>query len=398
MRMKRRATVAVVIAGAVLAGPAVIAGPAQAAVSSGTFRGVTYVKNVVGPDVGYPTAVAVGDVLGTGRSDLVVTTVDASNQGGGTTVAVYPQTASRTLGKPLTIKLPDEKHLSNRIVITDLYGDGHREILLSGPSHIESVSYSGGHLKAAQIPVPSNDFTVASVNGDKYQDLLVATNQVGQTQVWTGSASRKFTLWRTVSFPGVNQSNLVISGREIFAADFDRNGRTDIAVLTETGFAVRLQTGNGVFGAEKAYKVAPINKVGFQPATMAVGDVTGDGYPDVVEDILANQPWSGVEVFAGTRAGTFKAPVSYPGYDNPAGLALADLNGDKRTDVVVVHNGADRLGVLLQRSTGTLAAESLYPGFTPDWEAPAVGDLNGDGKPDVAVTAGGDGTAIFYGK
>ncbi len=66
--------------------------------------------------------------------------------------------------------------------------------------------------------------------------------------------------------------------------------------------------------------------------------------------------------------------------------------------MVVVHNGADELGVLLQRATGTLAGENLYPAFTPDWEDPAVGDLNGDGKPDVAVTAGGDGIAVFYGK
>jgi hypothetical protein len=66
--------------------------------------------------------------------------------------------------------------------------------------------------------------------------------------------------------------------------------------------------------------------------------------------------------------------VSYPGYDTPAGLALADVNGDKRTDVIMVHNAAD------------------------EREAPAIGDLNGDGKPDVAMTAGADGIAIFYGK
>ena len=87
----------------------------------------------------------------------------------------------------------------------------------------------------------------------------------------------------------------------------------------------------------------------------------------------------------------------YPTLDVPIGMTAADLIGDGRKDLVIDHNGFDALGVLLQTSTGTFAPETLYPADSGA-EIPAVGDLNGDGQPDIALPSDAQGIAILYGK
>lgn len=198
-----------------------------------------------------------------------------------------------------------------------------------------------------------------------------------------------------MSFPRAGSN-----GTDVFAADFDHNHLADIALFTDTGFALRSQTRPGIFGAEKLYKNVAVKGQLFPPSGMVVGDLTSDGYPDVITGSLANRPWSGVEVFVNEHNGTFKTPVVYPTLDIPTAMTVADLTGNGRSDLVVEHACWGNVGVLLQRANKTLAAEALYPAQICDYgpDQPAVGDLNGDGKPDIAVPAGEDGIAILYGK
>jgi hypothetical protein len=396
VRKWRYAVAAAVLAGAGTAGTgtaAAQAAPGPPVISSGTFRSVTYLKNVISPRVALPAAVATGHITSSGRDDLVVTTVDRDNTAGGTTVAVYRRLANGKLGAPVTVKTRDANDVTTQVIIADLYRNGHREILLPEVSHVDVFSYGGGHLRVSRIPVPASDLVVADFNGDGHPDLLITTTQQDTTQVWTGSASHAFRLWRTVRFPEAGSD-----GTSVFAADFDHNGRPDIALFTPLGFVVRSQTGQGTFGRENFYGNAAINGQLFPAESMAVGDVTSDGYPDVITDSMANRPWSGVEVFVNARNGTFKDPVLYPVLDIPTAMTVADLTGDGRNDLVVEHACWRNIGVLPQRAAKTLAREALYPAQTCDHgpDQPAVGDLNGDGKPDIAVPAGDMGIAILY--
>jgi hypothetical protein len=102
--------------------------------SSGTFRKVVYIKNAVSFAVAPPAAVNIADLTGDGRPDLIVTSVDRSNERGGTTVAVYRQRGNGTLAAPVTAK--DASAYGNiypQVTIADLYRNARKRSLSRRP-------------------------------------------------------------------------------------------------------------------------------------------------------------------------------------------------------------------------------------------------------------------------
>ena len=348
---------------------------------------------MVSPGVALPSSAAIADVTGDGRRDLIVSTVDPDNVNGGTTIAVYRQRDNGTLAAPVTTKTRDFYAANTQIRTADLYGTGRKEILVQEGTHVDVFAYRHGRVTGpTRVPAGGGDLTVAAVNGDGHPDLLTSSDFGKHAEIYLGSAARTFRLWRTLTFPQNSDQWPLLA-----AADFNHDGRTDVVHRDEYSFSVRFQGSGGRFSGAKTYKSAPVNGQLFPVANVTVGDVTGDGRPDVITDTLANSPFSGVEVFAGTGTGTFKAPVVYRTLDVPVGMTVADLNGDGRKDLVIDHNGWNALGVMLQTSKGTFAPETLYPADSGD-ETPAVGDLNGDGQPDIAIPSDAQGIAILYGK
>lgn len=149
------------------------------------------------------------------------------------------------------------------------------------------------------------------------------------------------------------------------------------------------QNGSGLFSAPQA------SPSGYQGQSVAVADVNGDGKPDLIvaDDCgsLASPCASGaVAVLLGNGDGSFKAPVFYSlNQIDPSSVAVADLNGDGKLDIVVAGctgcGTGGTLTVLWGNGDGTFRLAGSYPsgGIVP-W-AVAVADINGDGKPDLLV-------------
>src|SRR5882672_9449705 len=99
--------------------------------------------------------------------------------------------------------------------------------------------------------------------------------------------------------------------------------------------------------------------------SVRVGDVNGDGRPDVV---ATNAHLNTVNVFAGNAAGTLDTAVPYSsGGSGPVSVAIGDLNGDGRPDVVVANRNGTTISVLAGNAGGTLDAAVSYPsgGYSP---------------------------------
>ncbi len=224
--------------------------------------------------------------------------------------------------------------------------------------------------------VPLN-LAIADVNGDGRIDL-VAANGIGRVSVLLQSGTTAGTFLPFVSYAtGSGPCYSVAVG------DLNGDGRRDLAVANQTSnnVSVLLQSATtaGTFGAAVNYAT------GMSPTSVAIGDLNGDGKPDLA---TANAGVDSVSVLMQNAAtpGTFAAPVSYTAGTGPRFVAIVDINSDGRLDLAVANQNSNTVSVLLQNtaSPGNFLAGTLFNTFsTPYALAPA--DLNGDGRLDLAV-------------
>lgn len=130
---------------------------------------------------------------------------------------------------------------------------------------------------------------------------------------------------------------------------------------------------------------------GVKPYGLAVGDLTGDGYPDVV---TANYDPGTIGLLINQRDGTFVPGPFYTLPSVPLAVALGDINNDGYLDIATANIGGTSASVLLNQHNGTFAPASTYQvGSYSFPRGVALGDLNKDGYLDLVTANNGSGTA-----
>jgi len=131
------------------------------------------------------------------------------------------------------------------------------------------------------------------------------------------------------------------------------------------------------------------------PYGIAVGDLNGDGHPDIA---TALDLGGAVAVLLNDGTGHFGKPVTYnAGGGEVVDVKIADLRNDGRQDLVVANGSLSAVGVLLNKGDGSFEPVTLYPTHC-DVEAVVVADFNLDRHLDAAVAAHIDNSALIYGK
>ena len=165
-------------------------------------------------------------------------------------------------------------------------------------------------------------------------------------------------------------------------ADFNGDGKPDMAVINESSGTVSILLGGG----DGTFAAAATLVTGAVPTQIVAGDFNGDGQSDLAVTNLFN---NSVRVFLGNADGTFQFPttidIGAPAY----GLAASDLNGDGKLDLVVTNAAGGVTGhtlqVLLGKGDGTFQPAVGYATGSDPF-AVVIGDLNLDGALDLVVT------------
>lgn len=185
----------------------------------------------------------------------------------------------------------------------------------------------------------------------------------------------------------------------VIMADVDGDGRSDILscngvyendVATYGYLSVSLQTAPGTFATPVRYTV------GGDPAALAVGQLNGDARLDVV---VANAASGTLTVLfqSATTAGTFEAPLTLAcGNVSPLDVAVGDLNQDSRPDLAVAAAGANTALIFHQGTTPGTFGAPVSLALSGDPRAAVVADLNGDLRPDLAVSTTADVVSVLY--
>jgi hypothetical protein len=157
--------------------------------------------------------------------------------------------------------------------------------------------------------------------------------------------------------------------------------------------SVLLGKGGGEFGEQIEIDT------GLSPTCVAIADVNRDGKPDLIVATTDVTPQGGVSIMLGNGDGTFQAPVTYAagGVDGAGNnLAVGDFNGDGKPDVAVTNPSTNSVSILLGNGDGTFQAAVAYlAGESPG--TVAVGDFNLDGKLDLVVNSNSNYITILLG-
>jgi hypothetical protein len=345
----------------------------------------------------FPQAVAIGDVNGDGRNDVVVVNSFYNDPARDGKVLVYLQNVAGGLDPPIVYNTSGTYGNSPQTVaIGDVNHDGRNDVVIgnSGKNIEVFLQSAAGGLDpgVAYATSDSDKIRIADLNNDGLLDIVGIGWGNNSVSIWYQNGNG------TLNLP-VSYSVTHAGWDDLDAGDVNNDGLTDIIVMSgmsPNGIRVLSQRPDGTFNPAVTYNFGPSSSTG----GVAVGDVNGDNLKDVVMTYGGNRPGSKIAVFSQNSLGSLGSATSHDSYDIPIAVEIADVDGDGRKDVIVLHNGWAAIGVYLQSADGTLQAEDRYrmpvSNFNP--QAMAVGDINGDGLADIVALEINGALEILYHK
>lgn len=346
-------------------------------------KGTTGIRIKVGTA---PSAVELADLNHDGKLDAAVANSESDN----VTILLGDGAGgfNPAAGSPFAAG-----HEPNDLAIGDVNNDGNLDLAFANHD-TTYLTVLIGDGSGSFKPAPGSPFNVqskphphgvaiADFNGDGWADL--ATDDWGNNQVTVVFNDKRGAF---VS-PGVSFPVGKMPYQKLRAADLNKDGKGDIVTTNFEGgnVSVLLADGQGGF-REAAGSPFDSNK---QPFAIAIGDLNGDGNPDLAIGHYSGQITDPSDdrmtILPGNGDGTFRQAWSQlvPG-KAPTRVAIGDVNGDKIADAVFANYGNNSVTVVLgSRSNFTTATGwTIAVGRLPT--GVAIGDLNGDGKGDIVTS------------
>jgi FG-GAP-like repeat len=293
------------------------------------------------------------------------------------------------------------------ILLDDLDGDGKNDLIIADSDATSGFRFNlvvqhgngdgtfsspqtyeiGQNLAVDDRPV---SMVLGHFDSDASLDLAITSSVSNQVFVFLGDGSGGFmpSPWPSASPPpGYSTGNKPAA---LATADYDSDGFADLIVANvDDSSPITLLKGNGAGGFSQAGSLQVGTSTGVR--SIAAADLNGD----FNVDIIAVDDLNEAAVFFGDGTGQFSDGLGNAGSartyavgSTPSAVAVADLNGDGRPDIVVANAGSDDLSVLLQAADHSFGPAGAYAAGTEP-SALSVGDLNGDGFLDLAVANNG---------
>jgi hypothetical protein len=260
------------------------------------------------------------------------------------------------------------------VAIADFNRDGSLDVMVINSSSAATLLLGNkGSLSGARaygVGTTPYGIAAADFDGDGKIDLVTANNQAKDVSILLGDGEGGFHL------KGVF---LTAQGPfTVAAADFNGDGKQDLAVACKSSSTLSLLLAKG----DGSFKSAVNYKLGGPALALAIGDFNGDKKLDVAVVLASARSNGTVAILLGNGDGTLQNPVSYQVESAPQSIAIGDVNGDGKLDLAVTNLSSAAVSILLGNGDGTFQnAKNVHTGPGPN--VVALADLNGDGKLDL---------------
>lgn len=343
--------------------------------------------------------VALGDVNGDRRLDAVVTTENADYPGP-ETVHVFLQNANGTLAAPRAIPYSDLASWAG-VTITDLDRDGVSEIIVGHAQGYDAgitvLRWQDGTFATREFlgTIDAIDVAAADMDGDGYQDIF-AQSWADGAEIYYGDGGG--------GFPRINKISTEAFGyNSLSTGDFSGDGLADVAVTNGQGFPKVW-----IYPAKKVTTPLVVDvgeQLRYPPTGLSISDLDKDGKLDMVLASTGSDyvPY-GIQLYERGSGNTLTPGVLLEtSQEHPEAIGVGDLDGNGLPDIVTMHGSWNEMGYFLQQPDGFEAEQVMTTTSTPWFNshyrngALALGDLDGNGCSDIAIAdAATASLVVFY--
>jgi sugar lactone lactonase YvrE len=341
-----------------------------------------------------PQSALIGDIDGDGKLDLAIGNIASS-------VSLF-----RNISTPGTISFDTRLNFSagslpRRGAIGDIDGDGKLDLAFADSSSnvvlvLRNTSTSGNISFASTVSFATGSssfgLTIGDIDGDSKLDLA-ATNQNSNSV----SVLRNTSTLGNISFANQQVFSIGAGSSAVVASDLDADSKLDLVSANDNSNTISILKNTSMVGSISFTTRKNLRgnefPTGTGPFEVATGDIDGDGKADLVS---ANRTDNTVSVLRNTSPSTsvFFAPkVDFAVGVGPRSVAIGDIDGDGKLDLAVANSnnntgGASTVSIL--RNTSTLGNISFQTQITftvgNNPNSITIGDIDGDGRLDLAVT------------
>ncbi|HEV8505747.1 MAG TPA: FG-GAP-like repeat-containing protein [Chitinophagaceae bacterium] len=353
------------------------------ATGGGAFTPTSFLPKIDSAAGIYPHSISVADFDGDGKSDLLV------SRGSSNTVSIFKNTSNGSISFAPTLNIAANGNNHEGCAVGDLDGDGKLDFVITNSIGLHSVSIyrntsSPGNISFASkidSAADNSPYSVAigDLNGDGKPDLAIANNGSNNLTFYINSSSPG-----NISFQPKINTSVGTNPYGVAIGDLDNDGKAEVAFTTQGSSSALAAMKNTSSGGVLSFD-PPVEYTSLPgPFTVSIGDLNGDDFPELV----AASSGAGVLVIqnVSTQGNLSFGSLWYlPAGNYPVCVSISDVNGDGNPDLVASNRFSNNVSVIRNTSTLNNFSFDSHVDYAVN-DAPifvAVGDLDGDQRPDI---------------